>query len=116
VLNDIAKQKVYHMLGNCYFTHYFNDIFYSPELAFGSETPLYRYNYWGENLGDGYKTLQPMFTAWIESEAHKKNMVKPEYAEIGVYVYPDNYICTKADGTKYNFLHTTAVIFGTEIQ
>ncbi len=46
----------------------------------------YEYSYAGENLAKGFSDVEQLNKAWIESPAHRDNLVKPEYTGIGVAV------------------------------
>lgn len=46
----------------------------------------YQYTIAGENLAKGYNDVQKMNQAWLNSPAHRANIVKPEFNEIGVAV------------------------------
>ena len=43
----------------------------------------YRYQYAGENLAVNFTDSQAVETAWLESPAHRANIMKREYAEVG---------------------------------
>jgi len=38
----------------------------------------------GENIASGQQTPEAVVTAWMNSEGHRKNILKPEFAQIGV--------------------------------
>jgi len=38
----------------------------------------------GENIAKGQKTAQAVVTAWMNSEGHRKNILNPNFTEIGV--------------------------------
>ncbi len=44
----------------------------------------YEYSYTGENLAIDFITSEGVMSAWIESKEHKKNLLNPNYQEIGV--------------------------------
>lgn len=44
----------------------------------------YKYNKAGENLARGYSDPETMFRAWLDSPGHRKNLLNPEYTEIGM--------------------------------
>mgnify|MGYP001335050061 CR=1 FL=1 len=51
----------------------------------------------GENLGSGFRTPESIVNAWMNSESHRANILKPEYQEISVAITKD------ADG-KYRWV------------
>ncbi len=51
----------------------------------------------GENLGSGFRTPESIVSAWMNSESHRANILKPEYQEISVAITKD------ADG-KYRWV------------
>jgi uncharacterized protein YkwD len=45
----------------------------------------YKYSWTGENIAVGENvTVQQIFDGWMNSEGHRKNILKKEYREIGV--------------------------------
>lgn len=46
----------------------------------------YRYSYVGENLAIDFITAEGVTTAWFNSPAHKKNLLDPNFKEIGIAV------------------------------
>ena len=53
--------------------------------------------YAGENIGWGYETPQEVCQAWKDSETHRKNILDPEFTQIGIGVAadpdPDGKLC-----------------------
>lgn len=45
------------------------------------------YGYWGENIAMGQSDASAVVTAWMNSEGHRENILKPEYRKIGIGVY-----------------------------
>ena len=43
-----------------------------------------RYAAWGENIAAGQRTPQEVVNAWMNSQGHRKNIMKSEYTHIGV--------------------------------
>jgi uncharacterized protein YkwD len=67
--------------------HYFEHV--SPEGLqpwFFVEKAGYRYKTVGENLAEGYFSAQTLHNAWMESEGHRKNILSPDFDEIGVAI------------------------------
>lgn len=46
----------------------------------------YNYSYAGENLAKNYPTAQATVDAWMASETHRENILKPEYVDVGFAV------------------------------
>jgi uncharacterized protein YkwD len=118
ILNEVAKEKAYDMLENCYWDH-FRDNFETSEDVFEDDVFVssifakrkgYDYLYYGENLGRNADTVSRLFQEWIHSQTHKDNILDLHYTEIGIYTYPDTYKCKNL---KFNYL--TVVVFGTRI-
>lgn len=45
------------------------------------------YSLAGENIAAGYSTPEAVFQGWMGSDGHRKNILKPDYKEIGVGYY-----------------------------
>lgn len=77
--------------------------------VFQEEGITYPYQTVGENLGmatyhtDEEGMAEFIFNGWVESEGHYENMIRPEYAEIGVGVHYDGEIlyATQLFGTQW---------------
>lgn len=46
----------------------------------------YNYSYAGENLAKNYPTARATVNAWMNSETHRKNILKQEYVDVGFAV------------------------------
>lgn len=46
----------------------------------------YNYDIAGENLGEGYNYGQQLVSAWMNSEEHRENILKPRFKETGVAI------------------------------
>ncbi|NLA95554.1 MAG: CAP domain-containing protein [Clostridiaceae bacterium] len=55
-----------------------------------------KYGCAGENLAAGQRTPANVVNAWMNSDAHRKNLLNPKYSEIGVACYHDT-------GTPYKY-------------
>jgi len=82
-LDKVAADKLQDMVENKYFAHT------SPEgknpwYWFGKNK--YNYEYAGENLAIDFMTAEKQHEAWMKSETHKKNILNPNFTEIGVAV------------------------------
>ncbi|MCL5411074.1 MAG: CAP domain-containing protein [Patescibacteria group bacterium] len=79
-LDNAANLKSRDMVNRDYFEHF----------AFGS-TPWdfiknsgYKYLYAGENLAMDFNTSEGMVNAWMNSPAHRENILNPEFRDVGV--------------------------------
>jgi hypothetical protein len=82
-LDNAAQDKLGDMLKNNYFAHT------SPSGVtpwFWVEKNGYDYKYAGENLALGFSSLEKEHQAWMDSPTHRKNILNPNYKEIGVAV------------------------------
>ncbi len=78
-----AQAKALDMLNNQYFAHYSPDGL-SPWFFIKREG--YAYERAGENLAVHYTTAEGVHDGWLASPAHRANIVKEEFSEIGVGV------------------------------
>jgi uncharacterized protein YkwD len=82
-LNNAAKLKLTDMFANNYWEHT------SPSGVqpwdFMKQSG-YTYQYAGENLARGYHDSGAIVDAWMNSKAHKDNLLNTKYTEIGVAV------------------------------
>jgi uncharacterized protein YkwD len=46
----------------------------------------YNYSYAGENLAKNFSSAQAVISAWMDSAAHKENILKPQYSNVGFAV------------------------------
>lgn len=50
----------------------------------------YQFRFAEENIAAGYPSPQAVFTGWMNSEGHRRNILNPNYCELGVeYVYEE---------------------------
>jgi uncharacterized YkwD family protein len=80
-LSKVAQTKTYDMETKHYFSHT------SP--TYGSPFDMMRdfgvtYRTAGENIAMGQPTAQEVVNAWMNSEGHRKNILSPNYTNIGV--------------------------------
>lgn len=47
---------------------------------------------WGENIAEGYSTVQAVMTGWMHSTGHRRNILTPEYRDVGFGMI-DSYWC-----------------------
>ena len=80
-LSYVARKKSDDMVSLQYFDHYsptFGTLFQMLDF-FGIQ-----YSYAGENLAYGFRTPEKVMDAWMESDGHRKNVLKDIYTHIGV--------------------------------
>lgn len=101
LLTKSAYDKAYSILFSQEFAHNINNKKFSDWIKDNN----YNYSYVGENLAIDFATSEGIVNAWLESPAHKKNLINPRYQEIGI---------ATVDGI-FDEINTTVVvqIFGT---
>ncbi|HEY4602433.1 MAG TPA: CAP domain-containing protein [Cerasibacillus sp.] len=80
-LSQVAREKSRDMAVNGYFSHN------SP--TYGSPFDMMKkwgitYRTAGENIAKGQRTPQQVVQAWMNSDGHRKNILNPNFTEIGV--------------------------------
>ena len=80
-LQRVARVKACDMAENRYFSHT------SP--TYGSPFDMMKqfgisYHSAGENIAEGQRTPQEVMKAWMNSQGHRENILKPEYTFLGV--------------------------------
>jgi uncharacterized protein YkwD len=83
ILDKVAQDKLDDMLKNNYFAHT-SPAGITPWHWFDENK--YDYRYAGENLALGFSSVENEHKAWMDSLTHKKNILNPNYKEIGVAV------------------------------
>lgn len=81
VLTKVAQDKLEDMAKNKYFAHT------SPTGVtpwFWFEKNNYDYHFAGENLAINFLSAEEQHIAWMNSPTHRKNILNPDYQEIGV--------------------------------
>lgn len=111
ILSKAAKNKAADMIENNYFAHT------SPKGIspwFWLEKEGYEYVYAGENLAINFKTAEKQNETLMKSPTHKKNILSPNFNEIGVAVAIRN-----IDGKKstlvvqtFGYMNDLPVVFG----
>lgn len=76
-LQKIAEAKCNDMLERKYFGHQ------TPEGKYVWEIVDLEYNTAGENLAVGYENADDVVKAWSISEYHNRNLLNPEFKEVG---------------------------------
>ena len=85
-LSSVATKKSQDMVNKNYFDHT------SP--TYGSPFDMMKqfgisYRTAGENIAKGQKTPQEVVTAWMNSEGHRKNILNPNFTNLGVGIAKD---------------------------
>lgn len=91
-LSNIARAKSQDMVDNNYFSHT------SP--TYGSPFDMMKsfginYTYAGENIAMGQTTPAAVVKSWMNSEGHRKNILNPNFTDLGVGLAKNN------SGTSY---------------
>lgn len=88
-LNDMALAKTNDMFARQYFEHVSPDGKDASDLAMNAG---YDYILIGENLAYGnFIDSKDLTDAWMESPGHRKNILKAQYEEIGIFVLEGKY-------------------------
>ena len=82
-LTAAATAKANDMLANQYWSHTSPD---GTTPWYWLREQNYRYSYAGENLGRGFTDPEAIVTAWMNSPEHRKNMLSPDYTDVGFAV------------------------------
>jgi len=80
-LSQIASFKAQDMIANHYFSHNSPNGL-TPWYWFEKEN--YDYKYAGENLAINYDSAEEEHQAWMKSLTHRKNILNPNFTEIGI--------------------------------
>lgn len=80
-LSRAARKHAKDMGRNRYFSHESRDGSGPPERI---EDQGYQGFLWGENIAAGPNTIKEVITSWKKSEEHCRNMMHPEFKEIGI--------------------------------
>lgn len=92
-LNEAARLKAQDMTSKGYFAHYSPDGS-SPWVWF--DEAGYEYDKAGENLAVNFNDSKAVVNAWMNSPAHRANIVKDGYTEIGIGISEGTYKGKKA--------------------
>jgi len=79
-LSAAASNKAGDIFAKNYWAHYAPDGT-SPWYFFQNQG--YQYLFAGENLAKDFDSSSAVVTAWMNSETHRENILKPEYEDIG---------------------------------
>ncbi|PJE58258.1 MAG: hypothetical protein COU81_01680 [Candidatus Portnoybacteria bacterium CG10_big_fil_rev_8_21_14_0_10_36_7] len=87
-LTQAAVNKAQDLLNNQYFAHTSPD---NKKFSEWIKDVDYKYFYVGENLAIDFNNNHDIFQAWLNSQTHKENIIKPQYQEIGIAVIEGKY-------------------------
>lgn len=82
-LDQVAQMKAEDMVKKQYFDHT-SPTGITPWFWFSQAG--YNYKYAGENLAIGFFDSEEVYNAWLNSPAHKANIINPNYKEFGTAV------------------------------
>ena len=87
-LTQAAMWKADDMAVKQYFSHIGPD---GTKLSNWLKKAKYDYRFGGENLAVGFSTAENVMSAWYKSPSHYKNIIDPDFKEIGVGISVGNY-------------------------
>lgn len=105
-LDNAATNKSLDMISRDYFDHYALGL--TPWDFIKVQN--YDYLYAGENLAMDFNTSEATVNAWMNSPAHRKNILNPDFQEMGVGVVKGEF--TDSAGTHQTQMVTN--MFGTK--
>ncbi|NGY83499.1 hypothetical protein F6Y03_20180 [Bacillus megaterium] len=86
-LSDVARTKSKDMMDKGYFDH--NSPTYGSPFDMMKQFGI-EYTTAGENIAKGQQSPEDVMNAWMNSDGHRKNILNPDFTEIGVgYVNGD---------------------------
>ncbi len=83
-LSEAAESKTQHMIEYSYFSHV-SPVDGKKWSDFIQETN-YEYTEAGENLANGYTSVEEMVQSWMDSPTHRANILADGYTETGVSI------------------------------
>ena len=102
-LNAAALAKAEDMKTRGYFAH-----FYEGETPWDFITAAgYDYHFAGENLAEGYQTVDGITYAWMHSEHHRENILDVNYTDIG-------FACISSTNAQGQTVLLTVQMFGSK--
>jgi len=87
-LEESAQRKLSDMIEKKYFRHADMNQYESWYLFNASG---YDYTFAGENLSSGHNTPWQVFDAWVNSDVHNQQLLKPEYLDMGLAINCETY-------------------------
>lgn len=86
-LSKAAREKATSILKEQIFKHNIN----GNDFIFWIKNSGYKYERVGENLAIDFLHPQDVIDGWMKSSSHRKNLLNPEYQEIGVAILKGKY-------------------------
>jgi len=80
-LDQAALWKAQDMAIKQYFSHTNSE---GRKLSYWLSQAAYSYRFGGENLAMGFSNAQDAINAWVKSPTHYKNIIDPDFKDIGV--------------------------------
>jgi uncharacterized YkwD family protein len=80
-LSDVARTKSKDMMDKGYFDH--NSPTYGSPFDMMKQFGI-EYTTAGENIAKGQQSPEDVMNAWMNSDGHRKNILNPDFTEIGV--------------------------------
>jgi len=110
LLSEAAYKRAQDMVTRNYWSHQ------TPEgLPFSSfvDSKKYPWVYLGENLAANFTTSERIVEAWLESPAHRRNVLNPEWQDIGVGVSQNVVVVIfgKKRGDNFSFFQKIPRLF-----
>ena len=105
-LNQAAGLKSKDMINRDYFDHYAYGLSPWDFISMSG----YNYLYAGENLAMDFNTSEGIVKAWMNSPAHRDNILNPDFTDTGLGI-------VKGEYTENGYIHDTTMIsnmFGRE--
>lgn len=104
VLKETSKKKACDMRDGKYFSHYDNNG--QMSWHYFDESGI-DWKYKGENLGEDLMGDEQVFDAWMDSPEHKKNILDPEFNQVGWY-WCDRYVAQHFGLTEKDYKQKTS--------
>jgi len=82
-LRQVATLKFRDLIRGEYFAHTSTD---GKNPWYWYKLAGYKYSFAGENLAMNFKNADEVLNAWMESPAHRENLLLPDYEEVAVVV------------------------------
>ncbi len=105
-LDKAAEEKSKDMVERDYFEHYAYGL--TPWIFISNQK--YDYLYAGENLAMDFQTSEGMVRAWMSSPTHRKNILNPDFDDVGIGIVKGEY----TDDTGSHETVMVANMFGKE--
>ncbi len=104
-LMEAADDRMRHMEDLGYWAHVAPD---GTEPFVWLDKRNFRYAMAGENLAEGFETVEVLVDSWMQSRGHRENIVAPGYTSVGIAII-DGRVQSRAIGKS------VVVIFAREL-